>query len=188
MESSAQNTSQVVRLADLTASGSYPFAFVPSADQTQTLKDTLALDGLRKVRIAGMLRPIGKKDWELTGQIGATVIQPCVMTFKPVTTRIDAEIGRLYMAQPPALPSEGEVEMPEDDRIELLPDSIDLLNILAEELSLALPLYPKVSEARLEETTFTEPGKTPMQDEDARPFAALAGLRKKLEDPGKNDP
>ena len=70
--------------------------------------------------------------------------------------------------------------MPDDDTIEPLPDVIDLGAVLAEALALNLPLYPRADGAHLDQAVFTEPGKLPMTDEDARPFAGLAGLRDQL--------
>ena len=52
---------------------------------------------------------------------------------------------------------------------------------MAEALALALPDYPRAPDATLENAQVTEPGIAPMSDEDARPFAALAGLRDKLQ-------
>ena len=51
---------------------------------------------------------------------------------------------------------------------------------MVEALSLALPLYPKAEGAQLEDTTFAQPGITPMSDEAARPFSGLSALRDKL--------
>ncbi len=49
-----------------------------------------------------------------------------------------------------------------------------------EALTLALPLYPRADGADLGEPVFTEPGKRPLTDEDARPFAGLKDLRDRL--------
>ena len=51
---------------------------------------------------------------------------------------------------------------------------------MIEELSLAVPEYPRSPDATLEQANFTKPGETPMSDEDARPFAGLAALKDKL--------
>ena len=41
--------------------------------------------------------------------------------------------------------------------------------------------------ATLETHAFTEPGKTPMSDDDVKPFAALKALRDGQSDPDSND-
>lgn len=182
MESPDEKPDTLLRLADLPATKPTRFDLIPSESALKELQHTLSLDGLRKVRFSGVLAPKGKKDWQLTADLGATVIQPCVISLAPVTTRIDEQVSRLYQADMPDMPDDAELEMPEDDRIEPLPETIDLVAVLKEALSLALPLYPRAKDAALDQATFTEPGKTPLEDEDTRPFAGLAKLREAMED------
>jgi hypothetical protein len=44
---------------------------------------------VRKLRFIGTLEPEGAQDWRLTADLGATVVQPCVVTLAPVTTRLE---------------------------------------------------------------------------------------------------
>lgn len=157
-----------------------PFAHTLTPDECQQVADTLGLDGLRKASIRGTLAPKGRRDWALQGTIGATVVQPCVVSLTPVTTRIDTDIARQYLAEMPEYSEGSEMEMPEDDTQEPLPEAIDLLGLFSESLALAVPEFPRAEGVDLDQTSFTEPGKTPMTDEDARPFAGLAGLRDQL--------
>jgi uncharacterized metal-binding protein YceD (DUF177 family) len=143
------------------------------------LAETLNLLDLRKVVFEGTLNPQGRTDWRLDGHLGATVVQPCVATLAPVTTRLEEDVVRRYTANYTA-PTEAEAEMPEDDTLEPLPAAIDLAALLTEALSLALPDYPRADAGELGAQVFTEPGKAPMTDEDARPFAGLSALRDKL--------
>ena len=147
----------------------------------------LDLDGLRKLTMSVALEPKGRKDWDLVGRIGATVIQTCVVSLVPVTTRIDAKFERLYRGDGvlPEVAEGGEVEMPEDERVEALPEIVDLEALAVEELALAVPTYPKAHGAEPGNTAVTEPGKPVLTDETAKPFAGLAGLRDKLA--GKED-
>lgn len=153
------------------------FRYQPDENALGTLKSTLELSALRKVRLEGVVTPIGDKDWSLEASLGATVVQPCVVTLDPVTTRIDQNITRRYVANLDPDPEGGETEMPEDDSVEPIPEVLDLAALLAEALAIALPDFPRADGAALETTVFTEPGKAPMQDEDTRPFAALKQLR-----------
>lgn len=168
-----------LRVADLAQNRPVPFELVPDATALAALAQELDLLGLRKVRLAGTLRARGKRDWALDGTLGATVVQPCVVTLDPVTTRIETPVERLFLANYTE-PDGTEVEMHEDERTEPLGPDIDLARILAEALALALPLYPRKDEATLGEAVFAAPGIAPMRDEDARPFAGLAGLRDSL--------
>jgi uncharacterized metal-binding protein YceD (DUF177 family) len=107
------------------------------------------------------------------------VVQPCVVTLAPVTTRIDIDITRRYSATH-VEPEADEAEMPEDDTTEALPDRLDLTAVMLEALALALPDYPRAEGAELAERQFAAPGVAPMTDADAKPLAGLAALRDRL--------
>lgn len=175
---------QILRLADLTGKKPTRFLLQPKGNALKAIGEDLSLLALRKLRFEGHIKPLGNSDWQLEASIGATVEQPCVVTLKPVTTRIDQNISRTFLAGLVASGEDEEVEMPEDDSVEALSDEIDLGAMMIEALSLVLPLYPRSDTAVLENAVFTEPGKTPMTDEETRPFAGLAGLRDQLKKNG----
>lgn len=172
-----------VRIADLPTGRPSGFDLEPDAAVRAELAESLGLDALRKLRFRGEIAPEGPADWRLSGDLGATVVQSCVVTLAPVTTRIDVPVARLYLAEPPALPEGAEVEMPEDDSQEPLPAVLDLQRVMAEALALAVPLYPRAPGAELGDAAFTEPGARPLTDADVKPFAGLAALRDKLAKP-----
>jgi len=168
-----------LRVAELPQNAPTPFELVPDAEARAALARALGLDGLRKLRFTGRVAAHGRDDWLLEGHLGATVVQPCVVTLEPVTTRIETDVRRLFLAEMPE-PKADEVEMDEDDTIEPLGAWIDPAAVMAEALALALPLYPRREGAELGEAAFTEPGQAPLRDEDVKPFAALAGLREAM--------
>lgn len=170
-----------LRVADLPQNAAIGFDLRPDAGAMRALADDLGLTGLRKLRFVGEVSAQGRRDWALSGRLGATVVQPCVVTLEPVTTRIETDVSRLYVAGLQG-PDETEVEIPEDDSIEPLGPIIDLGTLMAEALALALPLYPRKEGSDLGEAVFAEPGQVPLRDEDTRPFAGLAGLRDKLKE------
>lgn len=172
----------VLRIVDLPQRQETPFSIEPDAAARAALAQALGVSEIRKLRFQGALRPEGKSDWRLEAELGATIVQPCIVTLDPVTTRIDEPVTRRYMAGIAIDPEIDEMEMPEDDTIEPLGESVDLATVMQEALALAVPLYPRAGDATLGEAVFTEPGKAPMTDDDARPFAGLAGLKAKLED------
>ena len=106
------------------------------------------------------------------------MVQDCVVTLEPVVTRIDEEVVRRYLAEAPP-PGPGEVEMPEDDTVEALPASVDLVEVMLEALALALPPYPRAPGAELGPVLASEPGAEPLTDEAARPFAGLRDALKR---------
>ena len=66
---------------------------------------------------------------------------------------------------------------PRTTRVEPMPEVIDLAEVAAEALALALPLYPRAPGAELGEPWCLPPdGVTPLTDADLKPFAALPRL------------
>lgn len=174
-----------IKPADLKKNHAHDYVLEPGAETRQKLAETLGILGIRKLRMVGQLRPAGKTDWQFSGQIGATVVQPCVVTLDPVTTRIDEPVERSFVKDWVTPDTGSEMEMPEDDTTEALAEIIDLGQIMAEALALALPAYPRSQGADPVEFNYTEPGKTALNEETAKPFAGLSALRDRL---GKTDP
>ena len=144
--------------------------------------EQLELLSLRKIKFSGTILPIGKGDWRLSGELGATVEQACSLTLAPVRSRIDTPVVRNFRKSRITLSHSGpKHEIPEDDSEEQLEDVIDLARVFSEALSLALPDYPRAEGAELKTAEFAPPGVTPLTDEAARPFSVLAGLKDKLQ-------
>lgn len=173
------------RVADLQGRRGASFDLRPDPASLETLALDLDLLGLRKLSFAGEIVPQDRQDWRLQGVLGATLVQACGISLEPVTSRIDTEVARVYQRDFIELDAP-EVEMPEDDTVEPLGDWIDPEAVMREALMLALPLYPRAPGAELGEAIYTEPGKKPMADEDARPFAGLARLRDRMGGDDKN--
>jgi uncharacterized metal-binding protein YceD (DUF177 family) len=169
-----------LRVADLPQNSPAAFDLHPDSAALKALAAQLGLTAVRKLRFTGTIAAQGTHDWVLKARLGATVVQPCVVTLEPVTTRIDMDVQRLYLSDWTE-PETPEVEMSADDTVEPLRAKIDPGQVMAESLTLALPLYPRKGNADLGEAVFTEPGHKPMRDEDARPFAGLAQLREQLD-------
>ncbi len=158
----------------------HTFDIRPEAEARSELASDLGIQGIRKLAFAGEIAPEGDRDLKLTAKLGATVVQDCVVTGDPVTTRIDEDVIRRFLAEMD-LPEGDEVEMPEDDTAEPLPETLDLAAIMAEALALALPPWPRADGVAPVDLTITEPGKSPMTDDDVKPFAGLRALKEKLE-------
>lgn len=166
----------------------HEFDIRPDADARAALAQELGIDAVRKLRLAGRLTAEGGKSWRLVATLGATVVQPCVVTLEPVTTRIDTDVARFFVPAHKIDPvTAGETEMPEDDSVEPLGTEIDLAAIMAEALSLALPTYPRADGALLQDAQAAPDGAAPIDDTKPKPFAALAGLRDKLAKDAQDD-
>ncbi|MGH1354079.1 MAG: YceD family protein, partial [Thalassovita sp.] len=163
-----------LRVADLPQSKPSYFELVPDAAALSAIAQELDLRGLRKLRFKGKITATGDRDWLLEANLGATVIQNCVVTLEPVTTRLEEPVIRRFLAALPEQTEEDEeIEMSEDDSIEALGAEIDPAAVMIEALALHLPLYPRAEGAVLGETLHTEPGKEALSDADLKPFAGL---------------
>jgi len=176
----APDPTRPIRLADLSGRDALRFALRPEAETREALARELDLEALRKLAFSGELRPEGREDWTLEARLGATVVQPCVVTLRPVTTRLDVPVTRRYLARMPEPEPGTETEMPEDDTAEPLPARLDLMAVMAEALALALPDYPRADDADQGDAQAAPPGAAPISEQEAKPFAGLASLRDKL--------
>ncbi len=178
--------SHAFRVAELAARKPTRFTMALDEAALAALAADLGLLEVRKLTFKGELVPKGRHDWELTAKLGASVVQACIVTLAPVQTRIDEEVKRRYLADMPQIEAD-EVEMPEDDTVEALPQVIDAGAVMAEALALALPLYPRAPGADLGAVQGTPPGAEPIVEEKLRPFAGLADLLKQRGEGEKKD-
>lgn len=175
-----------IRPAELNNRKRAHFDISPDADGRAAIADALDVLQIKKLVFKGALIPMGRRDWRLEADLGATVAQPCVVTLAPVNTRIEDSVTRSYIADWDA-PDADEIEIDAEDTDEPLPARLDLVDVLLEALTLALPAYPRRDDAPSDVVAVTEPGKEVMTDADARPFAGLAALRDSLENKDGED-
>ena len=134
--------------------------------------------------MVGKLSPLSINEWSLKAELRATVKQKCVISFKPVQTIVCEAINRTF--SPSALQNtfeaddDGTSPVIFDDTLHELNDHVDLAEIIFEELTLILPLYPKIEGAKLGSYSVTEPGAKPLTEENIKPFAQLSKLKDEL--------
>jgi uncharacterized metal-binding protein YceD (DUF177 family) len=163
---------QPLRVAALPTRKPTPFDLRPDAGWLAQIALDMGAIAVRKLVFRGEIKADGRRDWQLSGQLGATVVQPCVVSAAPVTTRIDIPVLRRFLAEmPPATAPESEI--PEDDTLEPLGPEIDPAAVMIEALSLALPDYPRAEGASLD--TGAQPGSDPSPR--PNPFAVLKALK-----------
>lgn len=116
------------------------------------------------------------------GRLQARIVQPCVVTFEPVTQEIDEPIDRVLLpaSQRPHEPDPG-VETFVDLEGEDPPDyidgpEVDVSELLVETLSLAIDPYPRAPGADLSELGIEE------DKDETSPFARLKALKQKPDD------
>lgn len=162
------------------------FAYAPDAEARATMAQSLGLLALRRLEFTGQITPDGRDAMVLTASLVAECDQPCSVTLAPVRAKIREDVRRRYVSgltQPEA----DEMEMPDDDTVEPMPEVIDLAEVAAEALMLALPLYPRAPGAELGSVIHAPEGVTPLADSDLKPFAGLAALAGRLTPKPENE-
>ena len=78
-----------------------------------------------------------------TAALGATVVQTCVVTLDPVTTRIDQPVRRAFLPETRRRAPRSSSTPRRTTRSSRSRDRIDLGRVAVEALALALPAYPR---------------------------------------------
>ena len=174
----------LVRFSEINQSKPFDFHLILSNKKAAEFVKRLDLLSIKKVSLVGILSPLSINEWILNAELRATVKQKCVISFKPVQTIVCEPINRTF--SPSALQNtfeaddDGTSPVIFDDTLIELNDHIDLAEIIFEELTLILPLYPKIEGAELGSYSVTEPGAKPLTEENIKPFAQLSELKDKL--------
>lgn len=155
------------------------FSYRPDAGERAALAEDLGLIALYRLELTGEIRPAGRDELVLDATLTAAADQACGITLAPVPAQVSEPVRRRFVAGLET-PEGDEVEMPEDDSVEPMPEVIDLAEIAAEALALALPLYPRAPGAEFADGLHAADGVTPLTDADLKPFAGLQGLAAKL--------
>ena len=112
----------------------------------------------------------------LKGELDADIVQACIITLQDVSNHVHMSINTIL------LPSEhgvfqGDQEMDEDKDYEpLYGDKVELGEIAAQHLALALDHYPRHPSVPQEKTSFGDAAEQPPIGM-VRPFQALANLK-----------
>jgi uncharacterized metal-binding protein YceD (DUF177 family) len=109
------------------------------------------------------------------GRLAAALEQNCVVTSEPVPAHVDEPLDLIFMPEPPSGHPDEEIELGGGDLDVVFHDGaeIDLGGAIADTLALSLDPYPRSAGA---DAALKEAGV--MTEEQASPFAVLAGLKK----------
>jgi uncharacterized metal-binding protein YceD (DUF177 family) len=109
------------------------------------------------------------------GRLAAALEQSCVVTSEPVPAHIDEPFDLVFMPEPPPASPDEEIELGGGDLDVVFHDGaeIDLGGAIADTLALSLDPYPRSAGA---DAALREAGV--ITEEQASPFAMLAGLKK----------
>ena len=156
----------------------FKFDESPTEAEADAIRENLGLRGLRKMRFQGEITPLRKRGWHVTGTLGASITQECVVSLDPVKTRIDTDVSLRFLPD-----KDIDYDTPEDvleDDVEPLEAVIDLGHVAVEALALAMPEYPRSEAAGAAQAVATPQGAEPIKDEETKPFAGLSALRDSL--------
>jgi len=147
-----------------------------TAAERTALAKRFGLLSLKRLTAECRLRREGEKMIRVAGRFQAQVTQACVVTLVPVTSEVDDSFSLLFSedAGLDHLASEISVELDEEDPPEpIAPGGIDLGEVVAEQLALALDPYPRAEGAELQRLDQGE-GRG---ENGTSPFAVLESLK-----------
>jgi uncharacterized metal-binding protein YceD (DUF177 family) len=168
MSTLAPEFSRLVALAQL-STRPYRQRIEATAEEREKLSQRLDLISLDRLVAEVELRRQSPEMILLEAEFAAEFEQCCAVTLEPVRGAISDRFSLVYG---PAPEEEQEIALTSDEPAfePLNGNSIDIAEAVAQELSLALPIFPRHPEARIDETAIAEP----LQG----PFATLARARK----------
>lgn len=162
------------------------FFWKPDAAARGLLAAELGFLALHRLVFEGQIDPVGRDEFRLQGQLTAVVDQACIVTLAPVQTNLHDTVLRRYVAGL-AIPVADEAEIPADDSIDPLPETLDIPEIAIEALMLALPLYPRAAGAEFGVQSLAPEGTDAVDQTPQKPFAGLSALADRLKSPRTPD-
>ena len=116
---------------------------------------------------------------EVAGRLRGELTQTCVVSLEPMATTVDEQFVRRF--DPDMAPVEDdELDLTVDDLLDetvcdpLIDDTIDLGEVVAEQLGLAIDPYPRKEGAQIDPRYAAS---APEDDDESNPFAVLKKLK-----------
>lgn len=157
-----------------TLSGQWPLAALARLAGS-VHPEAAALDDAVRWELRGELRPVrgGATQVWLHLRADTRVALECQRCLQPVVVALDARRSFLFVA---GEAQAAELDAEFDDDVLALTRSLDTLELVEDELLLALPLVPRHERCDMPEHAAAEPHAVP-GDERPNPFAALEALK-----------
>jgi uncharacterized metal-binding protein YceD (DUF177 family) len=169
----SERTPEFSRLVPLARVASRPLRtkIEATAEERQRLARRFELVALDRLAGDVSLQRVGDELIRLEAAFEAEFAQSCVVTLDPVPGRIAESFSLLYG---PSAGEQSEIDIAVDEPVfePLMGEAIDIGEAVAQELSLALPQFPRLPDAAVETAEAS--------DVNDGPFAALARLRRSL--------
>ena len=172
---------KIIKFANLNTVRANSFHWKSDAINNSKIAKQLDLLSVEKIDFRGKISAHGKKKWLLSGKLGATALQQCVVTLEAVKCRVDEKIKRIYIPveEIPSLEKDDgrDVELELDENLEPLTNSLDLSTIALEVLALALPDYPRSNNAEYVTRSIGIDDQIVEEENSQNPFAILNTLK-----------
>lgn len=152
--------------------------YLATAEECAALARRFGLTAITCLRALGGLRRMGGGQVRLRVTLEAEVSQTCVVTLDPVVNRIEEDLDILFETERRESAALDSAFDPTADREPLMGDSLDVGEIVAEELAVSLDPYPRKSGISL---GIGPSGPVARAEEKPQggPFEALAALKQK---------
>ena len=150
------------------ADGSSSFQFIATDNECQQLVDRFGFVSVESVAADFHITKTARDCWDVRGRLLAKLVQSCVITGAPVSEAVDFLIEERYVRTTDNL---DEVEVSLDGAEPLYDGQIDIGEMIAQSLAVAVTAWPKASDAPDSFSTGVETSD--------HPFAELAALKPK---------
>lgn len=143
------------------------FVIIPTDEEIAGLLERFDFVSVEQMSAKVSIRKVARDCWDVTGTLSAQVVQRCVISGDPVPEVVDFAIEERYVRK---AESEDDIEVALDGAEPLVGDAIDIGEVVAQSLGLAVTPWPKSPSSDnslvLEDTQVEHP------------FAGLAALKK----------
>ncbi|MGH6629608.1 MAG: YceD family protein [Burkholderiales bacterium] len=150
--------SRLIRLDQITDATT---VITATAEECRSLAKRFELVALHHLTATVRLRRHGPESVRASGRVAARWTQNCIVTLEPVDSAFDETFAVTYAAGAGA---QAVLDPSAEDVLELPPDVIDIGELAAQQLGLAIDPYPRAPGAALPELDTGSP---------ERPFSAL---------------
>jgi len=172
--------SRLVRLEEIAASGGLTEEIRASAEECARLAARFGLLKLENLKAEVTLRMVAGAAVLVTGRLEAQVSQACVVTLEPVASKVVSQFAVRYISSGLAegVPEEElDLDFAEEDVEPLAGDTIDIGEVVAQYLALALDPYPR--KAGAEYAAGGKDGVAEVESKELNPFAILKNLKER---------
>jgi ribosomal protein S16 len=143
------------------------FKFVASDEERQNLATRFQFLDVLSLSAELTICKSARDCWDVVGQLSGGVVQACSLTGAPISERVDFLIEERYVG---SVSSQEEVEVHMDEAEPLENEAINIGEMLAQSLAIAVTPWPRALEAP---ETYTSGEELP-----DHPFAGLAALKR----------